>query len=46
MACGKVSFIVFVIFGAFLSVKGQKSVIELNEDNWGEILNGEWLVEL
>lgn len=46
MAYGKVSLIVFVIFGALLSVNGQKSVIELNEDNWSEILNGEWLVEL
>lgn len=46
MACGKVSCVIFVVFGAFLSVEGQKTVIELNEDNWGEILKGEWLVEL
>lgn len=47
MACGKVTFlIIFVIFGAFLNVNGQKTVIELNEENWTEILKGEWMVEL
>ncbi|XP_018569193.1 thioredoxin-related transmembrane protein 1 [Anoplophora glabripennis] len=46
MACGKVTFlIIFVIFGAFLNVNGQKTVIELNEENWTEILKGEWMVE-
>lgn len=47
MACNKVSFfVIFVVFGAFLNVEGQKTVIELNEDNWREMLAGEWLVEL
>ncbi|KAG5887430.1 hypothetical protein JTB14_024629 [Gonioctena quinquepunctata] len=46
MACGKVTFcIIFVILSAFVSVNGQKTVIELNEDSWTEILKGEWLVE-
>ncbi|KAJ8970199.1 hypothetical protein NQ314_001346 [Rhamnusium bicolor] len=46
MACGKVTFlIIFVIFCAFLNVNGQKSVVELNEGNWSEILKGEWMVE-
>nr|XP_023028453.1 thioredoxin-related transmembrane protein 1-like [Leptinotarsa decemlineata] len=46
MAFGKVTFCVIVsIISAFVSVNGQKTVIELNEDNWSEILKGEWLVE-
>lgn len=47
MAYSKVSFcVIFVIFGALLSVNGQKTVIELNEENWSQILKGEWMVEL
>lgn len=44
MAC-KVTFLpIFLIFGAFLCANGQK-VVELGEDNWSQILEGEWMVE-
>lgn len=47
MACGKMSLLtILVIICTFLSVNGQKSIIELNEHNWSDILNGEWMVEL
>ncbi|KAL1517463.1 hypothetical protein ABEB36_001226 [Hypothenemus hampei] len=34
----------FLVFNQFLGINGQK-VIELNEDNWSQILKGEWMVE-
>lgn len=37
---------IFVIFCAFFGVNGQKKVIELNEENWKDMLTGEWMVEL
>lgn len=47
MACGKVSYLlILVLFCAFVNVYGQKTVLELNEENWTQILKGEWLVEL
>lgn len=46
MACSKVTFCVFfLIFSCFTIINAQKTVIQLDEDNWSEILNGEWLVE-
>lgn len=47
MAFGKMSVLtIFVVFCAFYVANGQKKVIELNEENWGDMLNGEWMVEL
>lgn len=47
MAFGKVTFVtIFVILCASFSVLGQKIVIELDENNWEEILENEWMVEL
>ncbi|KAL3275967.1 hypothetical protein HHI36_020699 [Cryptolaemus montrouzieri] len=47
MACGK--FIIFAIFVHIcIVINGancQKTVIELNEDNWTEMLRSEWMVE-
>lgn len=37
---------ILLVFCAFLAANGQKKVIELNEENWGDMLNGEWMVEL
>ncbi|CAH1171320.1 unnamed protein product [Phaedon cochleariae] len=47
MAFGKLLFciIIFAISTGFVRVKAQKTVIVLTEDNWSEILSGEWLVE-
>ncbi|CAH0547489.1 unnamed protein product [Brassicogethes aeneus] len=46
MAFGKVTLLtIFVVFCAFFSVNGQKRVVELNEDNWTDILKNEWMVE-
>ncbi|XP_056642197.1 thioredoxin-related transmembrane protein 1-like [Diorhabda sublineata] len=46
MACSIVNFCIFLIFfNIFYFTNSQKTVIELDEDNWNEILNGEWLVE-
>lgn len=47
MAFGKMSVLAsLLVVCAFFSVNGQKKVIELNEDNWGDMLVGEWMVEL
>ncbi|VEN49923.1 unnamed protein product [Callosobruchus maculatus] len=46
MACGKVTFCInFIILLCAFSINGQKTVIELNENNWRDILDGEWLIE-
>lgn len=46
MALSTVNFCIFLIFfSTFSFTNSQKTVIELDEDNWNEILNGEWLVE-
>lgn len=38
----------FIIFTALihLKVEGKQSLISLNEDNWDQMLEGEWMVEL
>lgn len=47
MAYGKVTCsAILLTICAFLSVNGQKSVLDLNENNWSDMLNGEWMVEL
>lgn len=43
MAFGK---LLLFIFCAFVIVNGQKKVIELDEDNWTDMLKDEWMVEL
>ncbi|KAK9877935.1 hypothetical protein WA026_020158 [Henosepilachna vigintioctopunctata] len=45
MACGKLFLIIFAQLIVIHNVIGQKSVIELNEDNWTDILKNEWMVE-
>lgn len=37
--------ILTILFLGFLSVCGQKDVIELNEDNWEDMLENEWMIE-
>lgn len=34
-----------LVFSVVLSVQGQK-VVELGEENWSQILKGEWMVSL
>ncbi|KRT79750.1 Thioredoxin, partial [Oryctes borbonicus] len=47
MACGKVTFsTIFVLLSITLIATGQKSsLIILDENNWTQILEGEWMVE-
>lgn len=35
-----------IVFCAFVIVNSQKNVIELNEENWTDILKYEWMIEL
>lgn len=46
MACGKLLLAIFLVYCAFFIVNAQKKVIELDEDNWTDILKDEWMVEL
>lgn len=48
MAFGRVILsTVFALFCVILTANGQKSsLIILDENNWGQILEGEWMVEL
>ncbi|KAF2900407.1 hypothetical protein ILUMI_05776 [Ignelater luminosus] len=46
MARSKMTLVgILLIVCALFYVNGQKSVIELNEDNWREMLQDEWMVE-
>lgn len=44
MACRLTFLGIFVVFSAFFGTNGQQ-VVELDEDNWSQILAGEWMVE-
>lgn len=39
-------FNLIIVFCAFITVNSQKTVVDLNEENWTEILQNEWMVEL
>lgn len=45
MDCKLILISALILLSGSLGVKSQK-VISLNEDNWTQILEGEWLVEL
>lgn len=47
MAAGyKIMFKIFTIFVLLSLANSQKGVIELNEENWTQMLENEWMVEL
>lgn len=47
MAAGhRILFKIFTIFLLFSTVNSHKNVIDLNEENWTQMLDNEWMVEL
>ena len=43
----KITFLLsFVILVLYTGVNGKTGVIDLDEDNWHQMLEGEWMVEL
>lgn len=45
-AGGQVLIKIFTIILIVTSARSQNSVIDLNEDNWTQMLENEWMVEL
>lgn len=47
MAAGRqILFRIFTVFLLFSIASSNKNVIDLNEDNWTQMLENEWMVEL